>query len=147
MRGECVEIRANTRNPEVAVWGNAYFADPNSINMSGFLNAIKGINDVQVVRADLYNRAIGVLRKQGRHPELTLEEAAEKYHGEFRYKGRPVGRKKLIGTILLVKGLEFDHGIILEAESLSRKELYVALTRSAKSLTIISSTPVLNPPG
>ena len=41
--------------------------------------------------------------------------------------------------------LEFDHAIVLDAASLSRKELYVAVTRGAKSLTIISSAPILNP--
>ena len=144
-RGEPVDIRANTRNPEVARSANAYLADPNSINMSAFLTALKGISGVNIVRADLFNRAMGVLRKHALHPQLTVAEAAEKYHGEFRYKGRPVGRRKLIGTTLLVKGLEFDHCIVLDASSLSKKELYVALTRGAKSLTIISSSPVLNP--
>lgn len=144
-RGEIVEIRDNTRNPQVAAAGNAFLSEPSSGNMGAFLNAVRRINGVKVFRADLLNRAIGVLRKHGRHPELTLAEAAEKYHGEFRYKGRPVGRRKLIGTTLLVKGLEFDHGIVLEADSLSKKELYVALTRGAKSLTILSSRPVLRP--
>jgi len=88
---------------------------------------------------------MGVLRKHAIDPQITLAEAAEKYHAEFRYRGRPVGRRKLIGTTLLVKSLEFDHAIVLDAKSLSRKELYVAFTRGAKSLTIISSSPVLNP--
>jgi DNA helicase-2/ATP-dependent DNA helicase PcrA len=140
-----VDIRTNTRNPEVARWANVYLADPNSIIMSALLTALKRVSGVEVSRADLFNRAMGVLRKHALHPQLTLAEAAEKYHGEFRYKGRPVGRRKLIGTTLLVKGLEFDHSIVLEANSLSKKELYVALTRGAKSLTIISTTPVLNP--
>lgn len=144
-RGEPVDIRANTRNPELAKCANAYLADPTSINMSAFLSALKAIGGVQIVRADLFNRAMGVLRKHALNPQLTLADAAEKYHGEFRHKGRPVGRRKLIGTTLLVKGLEFDHGIVLDAASLSKKELYVAVTRGAKSLTIISSTPVLNP--
>lgn len=144
-RGEWVAIRGNTKNPKVAGAGNTYLSEPSSANMCAFLNAVQGSNGVKVARADLLNRAIGVLRKQVWDPELTLAEAAEKYHGEFRYKGRPLGRKKLIGTTLLVKGLEFDHAIVLEAESLSKKELYVALTRGAKSLTIISSTPTLNP--
>jgi len=52
---------------------------------------------------------------------------------------------RLIGTTLLVKGLEFDHGIVLDAASLSRKELYVALTRGTRSLTLVSSQSTLNP--
>jgi DNA helicase-2/ATP-dependent DNA helicase PcrA len=145
VRGEHVNIRANTRNSEAAQKANEYLDSPTSAAMAGFLLAIKETPATRVIRADLLNRALGVLRKKIMHPELSLEEAAEKYHGEFRYKGRPVGHRKLIGTTLLVKGLEFDHAIVLDANSLSKKELYVALTRGARSLTIIATNPILNP--
>ena len=145
-RGESVAIRANTRNPEAARFANEFLAEPTSMALLGFLQAIRTSDGVKVFRADLFNRAIGVLRKHELHPQLTLEEAAEKYHGEFRHKGRPLYRRKLIGTTLLVKGLEFDHAIVLDATSLSKKELYVALTRGARSLRIISTSPVLDPP-
>lgn len=145
LRGEHADIRQNTHSPSVANAANAYIADPTSTAMAGLLTAIKAVSGVQVIRADLFNRVMGVLHKHKLYPQLTLDEAAEKYHSEFRRKGRPTGRRKVIGTTLLVKGLEFDHAIVLEADSLSTKELYVALTRGAKSLTIISSSPVLNP--
>lgn len=145
-RGEPMLIRDNTRNPDVARAGNAYLADPTSANMASFLLALKAAPDVHTARADLFNRALGVLRKHALNPHLTLSEVAEKYQTQFRYRGRPVGCRRLIGTTLLVKGLEFHHAIVLDAQSLSRKELYVALTRGAKSLTIISSTATLNPP-
>ena len=145
-RGEHVNVRANTRNPDAARSANTYLAEPSSNSMAAFFQELKDTVGVKVFRADLFNRTLGVLRKHVLHPNLSLAEAAEKYHGEFRFKGRPVGRRKLIGTTLLVKGLEFDHAIVLDATSLSRKELYVALTRGARSLTIISTNPVLNPP-
>lgn len=145
VRGERVNIRTNTRNPEVARLANDYLAAPASASMAGFLVALKRISSINVTREDLLNRALGVLAKHMVHPELSLEEAAEMYQREFRHCGRPVGRRKLIGTTLLVKGLEFDHAIVLDATSLSRKELYVALTRGARSLTIISTEPVLDP--
>lgn len=145
VRGEQVDIRANTRNPTAARRANAYLSTPGSATMSDFLLALKETAGVEVIRADLFNRALGVLRKHLVHPELSLAEAAEKYHGEFRHKGRPLGRRRLIGTTLLVKGLEFDHAIVLDATSLSKKELYVALTRGARSLTIISTNPMLTP--
>jgi DNA helicase-2/ATP-dependent DNA helicase PcrA len=146
-RGENTVIRENTRNPQVATAGNTYLASPTSNNMAAFLTALNEVPAIKVVRVDLFHRAMGVLSKHALNPLLTLTEAAEKYHAEFRHRGRPVGRKRLIGTTLLVKGLEFDHAIVLDAGSLSRKELYVALTRGAKSLTVISSAPVLNAAG
>jgi len=145
IRGEHVNIRANTRNRETALRANEYLAQPGGAEMARFLVALRETPGIEVVRSDLYGRVMGVLRKHILHPELSLPEAAEKYHGEFRYKGRPVGRRKLIGTTLLVKGLEFDHTIVLDAASLSKKELYVALTRGARSLIIVSASPILNP--
>jgi len=144
-RGELVEIRSNTKNPDVAKAANTYLQDNSSENMVRFLEVLKTLSNVRVARSDLLNRVLGVLRKHTLHPKLTLLEAADKYQGEFRYKGRPVGRRKLIGTTLLVKGLEFQHSIVLDAGSLSRNELYVALTRGAKTLTILSKSSTLNP--
>lgn len=145
IRCEHVTIRANTRNRNAASKANAYLATPSSNTMANFLLALKNTEDIKIVRADLFYRALGVLDKHMLHPELSLAEAAEKYHSEFRHKGRPVGRRRLIGTTLLVKGLEFDHAIVLDAASLSKKELYVALTRGARTLRIISTSSVLNP--
>jgi hypothetical protein len=56
----------------------------------------------------------------------------------------PARNRRQAGTTLLVKGLGFDHAIALDAASLSRKQLCVALTRGAKSLTIVSRS-VLSP--
>jgi hypothetical protein len=144
-RGEPVAIRAKTKNPTVAIAANHYLSTPCSATMAAFLAELERVPGVGVVRADLFNRMKGVLYKHTLHPELSLGDAAEKYHSEFRYRGRPVGRRRLIGTTLLVKGLEFDHAIVLDAGSLARKELYVALTRGATSLTVISATPMLDP--
>ena len=144
-RGEHTQIRSNTRNPAVAEAANAYLASPSSANMANLFFTLTALPGVKVIRADLLNRMRGVLKKHLLHPDLTLRQAAERYHAEFRYRGRPVGRRRLIGTTLLVKGLEFDHAIVLDAASLSRKELYVALTRGSRSLTIISTSETLNP--
>jgi DNA helicase-2/ATP-dependent DNA helicase PcrA len=144
-RGEVVKIQINTKNAEIGRAANAYLATANGAQMMAFFAALRAARGIKLARADLYNRVLGVLRKQELYPEMTFREAAEKYQGEFRYKGRPLRHRKLIGTTLLVKGLEFHHAIVLDAGSLSRNELYVALTRGSKSLTIISSQPRLNP--
>tara|TARA_X000000950_G_C13612256_1_gene535834 strand:- start:259 stop:738 length:480 start_codon:yes stop_codon:yes gene_type:complete len=144
-RGEVVTIRAYTRSPEVAKLANEYLDNPSSGSLAELLKAIKELDQTNVTRADLLNRVLGVLQKHAIHPELTRDEAAEKYQREFRFKGRPIGNLRQIGTTLLVKGLEYDHAIILDATTLSKKELYVALTRGARTLTIVSTSPLLNP--
>lgn len=53
--------------------------------------------------------------------------------------GRPVARRAA-GTTLLVKGLEFEHAVVIADGELTSKELYVALTRARQSLTIVSPT-------
>jgi len=45
---------------------------------------------------------------------------------------------RCVGSTLLVKGLEFDHAIIVRGENWgSLKDLYVALTRGSKSVTLL----------
>ena len=64
-----------------------------------------------------------------------------------RHRGR-ITQRRTIGTPLLVKGLEFDHAVLLwEPDHLSVQELYVALTRASKSLTIVSHSRTLIPNG
>lgn len=70
---------------------------------------------------------------------VTLSETANNYQREMRHAGRPISHRKLIGTTLLVKGLEYDHAVILDADGLNAKDLYVAMTRGSKSLTIIGT--------
>ena len=60
-----------------------------------------------------------------------------------RENTRRIGRKlskRVIARTILIKGLEFDHAIIMDAHLFDRKNLYVALTRASKTVTIISET-------
>ena len=145
VRGEYTNIRATTRNPQAAQAANFFLESPDPRTMLQFLTATKDTPGITLFRADLFYRMCGVLRKNVMRPELTLQEAADEYQSEFRHRGRPIARRRLLGTTLLLKGLEFDHAIVLDASSLRRKELYVAMTRGAKSVTLIGPTPELCP--
>jgi len=74
----------------------------------------------------------------------SLEEAAWIVRNRTRRRGRDLPRCT-VGTTLLVKGLEFDHAIVFDAATYDARNLYVAMTRGAKSLTIVSPSPVLRP--
>lgn len=72
-----------------------------------------------------------------------------------RHRGR-LTHRRTIGTPLLVKGLEFDHAVLLwepnprpghRPSHPSVQGLYVALTRASKSLTIVSRSRTLVPEG
>lgn len=142
-RGEEAKATKATKYPDMLGLANGYLADPSSANLLRLVSAIQGNPDTSTYRRDLLNRFMKILRMHQENSALTLLESADRYQRDFRHSGRPIRHNKLIGTTLLVKGLEYDHAIILEADSMTPKELYVALTRGAKSITIVTLHDVL----
>ncbi len=75
---------------------------------------------------------------------VDLPEAVAAVRTRARHRGRSVPLRTL-GTTLLLKGLEFDDALVLGADELSRNELYVAITRGASSLYVMSASRTLTP--
>ncbi|VEB72611.1 Uncharacterised protein [Raoultella ornithinolytica] len=137
-RGEVAKQSKSTKYPLVLHAANAYLNHPTSTHLESFFLALKINPETSAYRRDLLHRFLNILRIHITD-ETTLSEAANLYQREMRHKGRPISQRKLIGTTLLVKGLEYDHAVILNAEALDAKDLYVAMTRGSKSLTIIGT--------
>ena len=76
---------------------------------------------------------------------LSFHEAAIRVRGQNRLVGRPLPRRA-VGSTLLLKGLEAEVAVILNASALDARNLYVAMTRGSKNLTVCAPSPVLNPP-
>jgi superfamily I DNA/RNA helicase len=74
----------------------------------------------------------------------TLRESAWKRRDYVRNNGKKTTRFS-VGRPLLIKGLEFDHAVVLggDTASFNREELYVALTRASSSLTIATASATL----
>jgi DNA helicase-2/ATP-dependent DNA helicase PcrA len=72
----------------------------------------------------------------------ALYEAAVRVREQNRLLGRPLP-KRAVGSTLLLKGLESEVAVILNAADLDAKNLYVAMTRGSHSLVICSPTPIL----
>lgn len=108
------------------------------------LLAIKQMSGVTPFRREL----LGAMRRavdaaaRGDHPSLA--EAAWAVRNRARHQGRFLARCA-VGTTLLVKGLQFDHAVVLDADCHDAKNLYVAMTRGAKSLTIVSRSRSIQP--
>ena len=75
---------------------------------------------------------------------LSFQDAAIRMREQNRLVGRPLPRRA-VGSTLLLKGLEAAVVVILNAEALDARNLYVAMTRGSKALTVCSSSPILNP--
>lgn len=72
----------------------------------------------------------------GSHP--TLSEAVWSIRNRMSIMGRRTPKRCISRTVLL-KGLECDHAIVVDADSLDTKNLYVALTRGSQYLHILSN--------
>lgn len=98
----------------------------------------------RLYRREMFFTMRSALRRKSSKHDHSLSDAIWEVQNRARHIGRPVG-KRSIGSTLLVKGLEFDHAIIIHAESMSRKDWYVALTRATSSVTILSPSEIISP--
>jgi hypothetical protein len=116
--------------------------DPRVINTA--LDALNRIPSVVIFRRELLNEMFRTVRAYADGEAPSMSEAAWVVRSRTRQIGRRLPRC-VIGTTLLVKGLEFDHAVILDADAHDAKNLYVALTRGSKTLTIVSKSSFLQP--
>lgn len=108
------------------------------------LRAIRALKDSVVYRRELLHEMERALRTVLSGEPESLAEGAWIVRNRTRRKGRLLSRC-CVGSTLLVKGLEFDHAIVLDADGYDTANLYVALTRGSKSLTVVSKSRVIQP--
>jgi len=115
-------------------------------SMKVVLNALNSLSLLSngTDRYELYDAMCKSLQAFEMESHPTLWDAAWAVRNRTRQTGRRLPRAAL-GRTLLVKGLEFDHAIILDAEALTAKHLYVAMTRGRSSLTVLSQSSTLQP--
>lgn len=138
-KGEVAKQTRATKYPMVLHAANDYLSNPTCCRLKSFFLQLKTNPETSAYRRDLLYRFLSVLKMHIDGEGETLSETAKIYQRAIRHMGRPLNHQKLIGTTLLVKGLEYDHVVILDADTLDAKHLYVAMTRGSKSITIIGS--------
>jgi DNA helicase-2/ATP-dependent DNA helicase PcrA len=106
--------------------------------------AVAGLLAALIATESQFHRRefVNSLRRSARDWALqdaaTMEEALRGVRETTRQAGRRLARF-CAGTPLRVKGLEFDYAIVLQPELMSSKELYVALTRGSRALSVVGS--------
>ena len=74
----------------------------------------------------------------------TFHDATIRMREENRLIGRSLP-KRAVGSTLLLKGLEAEVAVVLNADGLDARNLYVAMTRGSTALIVCSRSPVLKP--
>lgn len=92
----------------------------------------------RVFRPEILRASLRALQlSQAGSGKVSLSESAIR----IREEGRALGRRLPsvgIGSTLLLKGLEADHVVVLNAANLDANNLYVALTRGSRTITVCS---------
>lgn len=118
--------------------GDGLRAIPAALDMLG------NVKGVVVYRRELLHEMQRAVRACAAGEVPNMNDAAWIVRSRTRRIGRRLSRC-VVGTTLLVKGLEFDHAVVLDADGYDAKNLYVAFTRGARSLTIVSRASFLQP--
>lgn len=100
----------------------------------------------RLFRKELFFAMCSALRIKSARQNDALTDVIWEVQNRIRHSGRSI-QKRSIGSTLLVKGLEFDHVLIIHADTMSRKDWYVALTRATTSVTILSPSECLSSGG
>lgn len=111
--------------------------------VADMLAGISSLPDVTLFRRELYADIERTCRAYDGNPDEPLVATAGRIGNRRSMFGTRLPRRVITRT-LLIKGLEFDHVVILDADGIQdRKNLYVALTRGSRSLTVLSSEPTV----
>lgn len=121
----------------------AFLAAPSFSSAANVLAVINQQSGVSVHRPAVLRSCLRALQSC-ESDGGSLLDATLRMREQNRLVGRPLP-KRAVGSTLLLKGLEAEVAVILNASDLNARHLYVAMTRGSKALTICSRTPILTP--
>ena len=99
---------------------------------------------VRAYRPAVLRACVKALQSCGSTGNANFHDAAIQAREQNRLLGRALP-KRAVGSTLLLKGLEADVSVILDAADLDARNLYVAATRGSKRLVVCAKEAVLNP--
>lgn len=104
--------------------------------------AIRATSGLTLYRQEAWDDTLRAVAR-GVEDGTSPQEALAVVRDRLRHGGRGE-RRRIASRTLLVKGLEFDHVIIANVQNFTDpRQLYVALSRARKSVTVIGRSPRL----
>jgi hypothetical protein len=146
----CVKARQHGKKPGAAKFGNlittgiAVAEGEADDDMLELLEGFYRKETTRLSRPGMFFPMRSGLQARLVNQHIPLSDAICEAQNRIRHAGRKIGRRS-IGSTLLVKGLEFDHGVIVHASNMTRRDWYVALTRATTSLTVLSPSECIIP--
>lgn len=140
-------LKAGTaRNPpnEVEQAALAFCAAPSRTAALNLLVEMNRHPGVRVHRPAVLRSCMTAFRTSDGTPGNTFQDAVIREREKNRLIGRPLPQRA-VGSTLLLKGLEADVAVVLNADELDARNLYVAMTRGSAKLVICSKSSSLNP--
>ena len=138
-------LRGTARNPptEVEAAALVFVRAPSHRAAVDVLVAIGKEGGVSAHRPAVLRACINALQLCDGTEGLSFHDATIRVREQNRLVGRRLP-KRAVGSTLLLKGLEAEMVVILNADGLDERNLYVAMTRASRALTVCSQTPGLN---
>jgi DNA helicase-2/ATP-dependent DNA helicase PcrA len=118
-----------------------FLAAPSLSGAATVLSALRAQPHTRTHRPAIFYGAMKALRTAAT-TGCSLPEAALSVREENRHVGRTLPNRA-VGSTLLLKGLEAEVAVILNADALNAANLYVAMTRGSMRLVVCSVRPEL----
>lgn len=107
-------------------------------SLEALFEAIADMDEVIPYCRERFFAFVAALKLKRETGVPTLVDAVWEVQNRRRHAGRRLGRR-MVGSTLLVKGLECEHAVVVATDNMSAKDWYVAITRASRSLCILSS--------
>ncbi|MCC6793370.1 MAG: UvrD-helicase domain-containing protein, partial [Thermomicrobiales bacterium] len=110
--------------------------EPSPSTVKDALDAVAKVPFIHLYRREAWRDTGKALVIAARHDDISSQQALGQVRDRLRRRGRNEELRVFSRTVL-IKGLEYDHAVIMNADRLNAQNLYVALTRARRSLTVI----------
>ncbi|CAN7660755.1 AAA family ATPase [Phenylobacterium sp. LjRoot225] len=101
-----------------------------------------GRSDTHVFRREMFLAMRSALTMLVAGDVQCLQDALWQVQNRLRHAGRRIAIRS-VGSTLLVKGLEFEHAVIVHSPNMNHRDWYVALTRASLTVKVLSPRQTL----
>jgi len=108
------------------------------------IEAFSARDGTYVFRREMLSAMRSALKIRIAGEATTLADALWYVQNRGRHGGRYIPHRS-VGSTLLVKGLEFEHAVVVFSPNMSARDWYVALTRATQTLTVLSPQCAFTP--